>query len=79
MSTDGTVSVPYAIAATACAPPMAKTLSTSAILAAARTVGSGRPSLAAGEHKITSLTPATRAGIAVISTVEGNGTLPPGT
>src|SRR4051794_7893526 len=70
-STGRIVSVPYAIAATAWAPPMASTVSTPAIAAAARTSSGTVPSRRGGTHSTTSGTPATRAGIAVMSTVDG--------
>ena len=62
------------MAATAWAPPMRNTRSTPASTAAASTTGSTD-----GQQAITSGTPATRAGIAVMSTVEGSGYRPPGT
>jgi len=66
LSTRGTVSVPYAIAATACAPPITNTRSTPAIRAAAIVSGDGP-----GVVMTISLTPATRAGTAVMTTVDG--------
>src|SRR6185312_9374490 len=69
-STGGMVSVPYAIAAMAPAPPTANTRSTFAIAAAARTSGEGsRPR--GGEHNTTSPTPAARAGMAPMRTLLG--------
>ena len=67
-STRGTVAVPYASAATACAPPIRNSRETPASSPAAQTVGS-RLGLAA----TTSVTPATRAGMAVISSDDGSG------
>src|SRR5436853_4029803 len=78
LSTRGTVAVPYANAATACAPPMRYTASTPAIAAAASTAGL-KPSRPAGETMMTSRTPATRAGIAFIKTDDGYAACPPGT
>ena len=53
------------------APPVRKTSSTPAIAAAARTAVGRPPSAAGGVQTTSSLTPASRAGMAVISTVEG--------
>ena len=72
-------SVPYASAAIACAPPTRYSSSTPASAAAARTVSSTVPSARGGEHTTTSGTPATRAGIAVMSTDDASGARPPGT
>ena len=66
--------VPYASAAIACAPPTRKSRVTPASSAAAITTGSGR-----GQTAMISRTPATRAGMAVISSEEGSGKRPPGT
>ena len=71
-STFGTDSVPYAMAATACAPPMPNTRLTPARSAATSIAGSGRPFAPGGVQTITSSTPATRAGMVVISTVEAS-------
>ena len=57
----------------------AYTSSTPASAAAARMPAATVPSGSGGEHSTTSATPATRAGIAVISTVEISGARPPGT
>ena len=65
--------MPYASAATACAPPMRNSLVTPASSAAAITAGSGR-----GHTAMISRTPATRAGTAVIRSEEGSGKRPPG-
>src|SRR3989442_15380672 len=77
-STRGMLAVPYASAAIACAPPNRYTESTPAIWAAARmgvgTVPSGR----GGVASTTSVTFATRAGITVMSTVDGYAARPPG-
>src|SRR5215208_1350696 len=77
-STRGTVAVPNAIAAIAPAPPIANTRSTPAISAAASTTLDGVPDDEGGEQRITSRTPATRAGIAPISTLLGYAARPPG-
>ena len=74
LSTWGIVAVPYAIAAMPCAPPTRNSRLTPASSAAAITTGSGR-----GHMAITSGTPATRAGMAVINSDEGRGNRPPGT
>ncbi|MEZ4427264.1 MAG: hypothetical protein R3A51_06140 [Nannocystaceae bacterium] len=66
MSTRGTLSVPRAAAAIAWAPPIANTRSTPARAAAHSTTSLGR-----GVNSSTSGTPATLAGIAVISTEDG--------
>ena len=71
LPTFGTLSVPYARAATACAPPIRKILSTPAIFAAAMMFGLGVPSFCGGVHIIISSTPAIFAGIAFIRTDEG--------
>ncbi len=74
LSTRGTVAVPYARAAIACAPPMRNSRLTPAARAAAITIGAGL-----GHATITSRTPAARAGMAVINNDEGRGYRPPGT
>ena len=79
MSTAGTVSVPYAMAAIACAPPMPKTRSTPAMSAATSTDGSGEPLGPGGVTAITSETPAILAGTMVMMAVEGSGAEPAGT
>jgi hypothetical protein len=68
LSTRGIDSVPYASAATACAPPIRNSPVTPASSAANITVGSGR-----GQTANTSPTPAVTAGIAVISSDDGSG------
>jgi hypothetical protein len=70
LSTAGTVPVPKVKAAIAWAPPMVNTRSTPASAAAASTRGCSAPS-GAGTAIRTSPTPATRAGMAFISTEEG--------
>ena len=70
--------MPNAMAAIAPAPPMANNRSTLARLQAARTAVAGRPSGCGGEQTITSLTPATRAGMAHMSTLLGYTARPPG-
>ncbi len=70
-STAGTDSVPHVMAATAWAPPAANTASTPARAAAASTGGAGSPSAPGGEHTITSRQPASRAGTAAMSRLEG--------
>ena len=74
LSTGGMVAVPYASAATACAPPMRNRRDTLASTAAASTAGAGF-----GQVAIISGTPAARAGSAVISRDDGSGCRPPGT
>ncbi len=78
LSTAGTVAVPYASAAIACAPPIANTRSTPAIAAAASTIALRTPS-GVGVTMTISPTPATFAGIAFISTLDGYAARPPGT
>src|SRR5206468_3223556 len=70
LSTRGMLLVPKASAAIACAPPTRYTASTPATWQAASTTGVS-PSGPTGDTAITSPTPATRAGITVISTVDG--------
>ncbi len=72
------VCVPYASAATACAPPTVKTRSTPLRWAAASTISFSFPS-GAGTTMTISGTSATLAGIAFISTDDGYAALPPGT
>ena len=79
LSTRGSVSVPYASAATACAPPTVTTRPTPAIFAAAATAGAMPPRAWAGVAMTISSTPATAAGMQFISTVEGYAAVPPGT
>ena len=69
-STRGTVSVPYAMAAIACAPPTRNTRSTPISRAAASTDRLTAPSLPGGVQMTSSLTPATRAGTEFMITVE---------
>ena len=78
LSTAGMLCVPQARAATAWAPPMVQIRSTPASRAAASTAGSSSPR-GAGTVITTSPTPATRAGIAFISTDDGYAARPPGT
>src|SRR5262249_39631343 len=66
LSTRGTDAVPYANAATACAPPRGNTRSTPAARAAYSVSG-----LAPGVTSTSCATPATLAGTAVISTDDG--------
>ena len=66
LSTRGTVAVPNASAATACAPPMTNTRCTPATLAAPASPADGP-----GVTMTISRTPAMRAGTAVISTDDG--------
>jgi hypothetical protein len=70
-STAGMVSVPYAIAATACAPPTLNTRCTPASRAATSTEAGMLPSCCGGVQRIISSTPATRAGTAFMITVLG--------
>src|SRR5665811_1432983 len=67
----GTVSVPYAIAAMACAPPTLNTRYPPTRPAAASVTGFTDPSAPGGTQKTISSTPATLAGIPVIKTVDG--------
>ena len=75
----GTVSVPKATAATACAPPHLKTLSTSAKRAATKVAASILPPGPGGVMIATFCTPATTAGMAVIIATLGNEPFPLGT
>lgn len=59
---------PSASAAIACAPPAASTASAPATAAAAKVIGCG-----SGDATTTRSTPATRAGVTVISTDDGSG------
>ena len=76
-STAGRLGVPYARAAMAQAPPTRYTSRTPAMRAAARMAGFNVPSRRGGETTATSSTPATRAGIAVISRLDTSGVFPP--
>ncbi len=67
------------MAATACAPPTLNTRSTPATAAATSVCGFTFPSACGGVHMMISSTPATCAGTAFISTVEGYCARPPGT
>mmetsp|Transcript_150676 Transcript_150676/g.280956 ORF Transcript_150676/g.280956 Transcript_150676/m.280956 type:complete len:216 (+) Transcript_150676:331-978(+) len=67
------IPTPWAIAAIACAPPMAKRQSAPAMYAAPLVTSEGF-----GEATTTSATPAVRAVQAVINTDDGKGYLPPG-
>src|SRR3990172_9351518 len=78
LSTLGIEEVPYAMAATACAPPTLNTASAPAISAATRTYGFTSPP-GVGEQTITSFTPATFAGMTFIRTDDGYVAFPPGT
>ena len=73
------LSVPYASAPTACAPPTAYTSSMPNKLAAAAIVGCTSPISTGGETTQSWSTPATCAGTAVISRLENSGTSPAGT
>ena len=79
LSTLGIISVPYASAAIACAPPTLKIASTPAISAATSVAGLTFPSAPAGVVIIILGTPATFAGTTFISVVEGYAAFPPGT
>ena len=79
LSTLGTVSVPYAIAAIACAPPILYISVAPAMDAAARMTGAIVPSFLGGVAKTILPTPATEAGMTSIRTVDGRGAVPPGT
>ncbi len=78
LSTRGTLSVPYARAAMACAPPALRILLTPHMCAAASTSGLTLPSAFTGVAIMTSCTPAILAGMAFMSTVEGYAAVPPG-
>ena len=71
LSTLGTLSVPKAMAAIACAPPTLYISVTPAILAAARVPGFTLPSFLGGVHMMIRSTPATLAGITFIKTLDG--------
>ena len=71
LSTRRTDSVPYAMAAIACAPPTAWTSVTPASPAAASTAGAICPSRCGGEHMTISSQPARRAGMASMRTDDG--------
>src|SRR5207244_5794524 len=77
LSTAGIVAVPYARAAIACAPPTVNNRVTPARCAAASTSGLRMPS-GVGTTRMISRTPATRAGMAFISTDDGYAASPPG-
>ena len=79
LSTRRMVSVPKARAAMAWAPPTRYASVTPAMRAATSTAGSSDLSRAGGDARTMSLTPATRAGTTVISTVDGYAARPPGT
>ena len=79
LSTLGIVSVPYARAAIAWAPPTLNILSMPAILAAVSMAGLTLPLRPGGVTITTSGTPAIFAGIESMSTVEGYAAVPPGT
>jgi hypothetical protein len=79
LSQAGTLSVPSAIAAIACAPPILNTLSMPQRHAACSTAGSALPSRRGGVHSTTSGQPASRAGTPSMSAVDGSGALPAGT
>src|SRR5262249_9487015 len=70
-STGGIDFVPYANAAIACAPPTRYTSSTPTNAAAANVAAGTLPSGPGGTQRASSGTPATRAGIAVMRTVDG--------
>ena len=79
MSTAGTLSVPYASAAIAWAPPTLNTRVTPAMRAAVNIAAGTLPSFPGGVTMIISGQPAMRAGITSINTVEGYAAVPPGT
>src|SRR6185437_4419667 len=79
LSTLGTDSVPYAIAAIACAPPTLNTDSMPQSLAATNTAGWARPSRVGGVQSTRRGQPAMRAGTASMTTAEGSGADPAGT
>src|SRR5579884_296850 len=79
LSTRAIVSVPYAAAAIACAPPTAYNSSTSHSQQANSTAGAIFPSRCGGVKTIVRETPATFAGTTLMITDDGNAALPPGT
>ncbi len=79
LSTLGTVAVPYAIAATACAPPSLNTWSMPHSRATVSTAGSASPSGRGGVQSTRTRQPASRAGTASMIAVEGSGAVPAGT
>ena len=80
LSQRGTDSVPAAIAAIACAPPSLNTRMRSPHRrAATSTAGSALPSGRGGVHSTISRQPASTAGVASISAVDGSGAEPAGT
>ena len=79
LSAFGMLSVPYASAAIACAPPTLNILSMPAMCAAARITGFTLPSGRGGVTITRFFTPAIFAGIASIKTVDGYAAVPPGT
>ena len=74
----GTLAVPWAAAATACAPPALHTVSTPDRRAATSVAGSTLPSGPGGVSTMRSGTPATVAGMAVMSVTTGKLPLPRG-
>ena len=70
-SSAGTDSVPYAMAATAPAPPTANSRVAPASAHAAMTASEGSPDGPGGEHTTTSPTPASRAGTTPMRTLDG--------
>ena len=79
LSTFGTVCVPYAIAAIACAPPTLNTRRTPQRLAMVSTAGSAVPSRRGGVQMMRVGQPAMRAGTASMIAAEGRGATPAGT
>ena len=71
LSTRGTLCVPYAMAAIACAPPSLTIWEIPAIFAAARMTAGTLPAASGGVHRKIFDTPAILAGIAAISTELG--------
>jgi len=79
LSTLGTVCVPYASAATACAPPALRTADAPTMWATYITSGDTLPSGRGGVARRISRQPATCAGMPSMSAVEGRTAVPPGT
>mmetsp|Transcript_3742 Transcript_3742/g.15167 ORF Transcript_3742/g.15167 Transcript_3742/m.15167 type:complete len:204 (+) Transcript_3742:969-1580(+) len=79
LSTLGQVSVPWPIAATACAPPALRMCVTPAFFATYNTSGTTSPSFLGGVASTTFSHPAMDAGTASMSAVDGSTAVPPGT
>ena len=77
-STGAISPAPNASAAIACAPPTVQMVSIPQVAAASAMAGSSPPLARGGVTTVSIFTPATRAGIASISSVENSGARPPG-